>query len=58
MRTKAKVTAVPEARSMDALRAMLGAVLVAAALYAVLAMPGSVSDRDSTVPARRLEARR
>lgn len=35
-----------------------GATLAAAALYAVLAMPGFVSDMDSTVPARTQEARR
>ena len=56
MRTKA--TAVAEVGAMDALRAVLGAVLVAAALYAVSAVPGVLSDRDSTVPARAREARR
>ena len=56
MKTKAKATAV--AGAVDALRAALGAVLVAVALYAVLAAPGFVSDRDSTVPARAREARR
>ena len=58
MRTKAKVTAVPEVGAMDALCAIVGAVLVAVALYAVLAVPGVLSDRDSTVPARAREARR
>lgn len=41
-----------------ALRAALGAVLLAAALYAVLAAPGFVSDRDGTAPARMRETRR
>lgn len=58
MRTKAKGTAVPEAGAMDALGAIVGAVLVAVALHAVLAAPGVLSDRDSTVPARAREARR
>ena len=41
-----------------AIRAVLGAVLVAAALYAVLAAPGVLVDEASTVPARHLETRR
>ena len=37
----------------------LGGVLVAAGLYAVLALPGFVSDRDSIVPGHQVqEARR
>ena len=40
------------------MRVIAGATLMAAALYAVLAMPGFVSDMDSTVPTRAQEARR
>lgn len=52
MRTKAR------AETVDTMRAVLGAVLVAAALHAVLAAPGLLVDEASTVPARHLEARR
>ena len=45
-------------RTKTTMRVIAGATLMAAALYAVLAMPGFVSDRDSTVPARVQEARR
>ena len=58
MRTKAKVTAQAKTGSGHAMRAVLGAALVAAALYAVLAAPGLLVDEVSTVPARHLEARR
>ena len=34
------------------LRVAIGAVLLAVALFALMAMPGLVSDRDSTVPLR------
>jgi len=34
----------------ERLRVAVGAVLLAAALFAPLAVPGLVSDRDSTVP--------
>ena len=34
----------------EKLRLALGAALLAAALFALMAMPGLVSDRDSTVP--------
>ncbi len=34
----------------ERLRVAAGAVLLAAALFALLAVPGLVSDRDSTVP--------
>jgi len=34
----------------ERLRLAIGAVLLAAALLALLAVPGLVSDRDSTVP--------
>jgi len=34
----------------ERLRVAVGAVLLAAALFALLAVPGLVSDRDSTVP--------
>ncbi len=34
----------------ERLRLAIGAVLLAAALFALLALPGLVSDRDSTVP--------
>jgi len=34
----------------ERLRLAVGAVLLAAALFALLAVPGLVSDRDSTVP--------
>ncbi len=34
----------------ERLRVVAGAVLLAAALFALLAVPGLVSDRDSTVP--------
>jgi len=34
----------------ERLRVAVGAVLLAAALFALLAAPGLVSDRDSTVP--------
>ena len=40
------------------MRVIAGATLMAAALYAVLAMPGFVSDTSSTVPTRTQEARR
>lgn len=39
-------------------KAVAGAILVAVGLYAVLATPGLLSDRDSTVPVRTHEARR
>lgn len=43
----------------EKLRLALGAALLAAALLALMAMPGLVSDRDSTVPLQpRQEARR
>jgi len=45
-------------RTRNMVRMIAGAVLMAAALYAVLAVPGFVSDMDSTVPARMQEARR
>lgn len=45
-------------RRRNTLRAIAGAVLMAVALYAVLASPGLLSDLDSTVPARLREARR
>ena len=38
-------------------RALGGAVLMAVMLYAALAAPGLLSDRDSTVPSRVREAR-
>ena len=34
----------------EKMRLALGAALLAAALFALMAMPGLVSDRDSTVP--------
>jgi len=34
----------------ERLRVAIGAVLLAAALFALLMVPGLVSDRDSTVP--------
>ncbi len=34
----------------ERLRVAVGAVLLAAALFALMAVPGLVSDRDSTVP--------
>ena len=34
----------------ERLRVAIGAVLLAAALFGLMAMPGLVSDRDSTVP--------
>ncbi len=43
----------------EKLRVAIGAVLLAAMLFAVMAAPGFVSDRDSTVPLHpRQEARR
>ena len=36
----------------ERLRVAIGAVLLAVALFALMAMPGLVSDRDSTVPLR------
>ncbi len=36
----------------ERLRVALGAALLAASLFALLAVPGPVSDRDSTVPPR------
>lgn len=36
----------------ERLRVAIGAVLLAAALLALMAAPGLVSDRDSTVPLR------
>ena len=36
----------------ERLRVTIGAVLLAAALLAVVAVPGLLSDRDSTVPLR------
>ncbi len=41
-----------------ALRGLGGAALMAAVLWAALAAPGLLSDRDSTVPLRMREARR
>ena len=44
---------------LEGMRLALGSALVAAGLYAVLALPGLVSDQDSVVPARQVqEARR
>ena len=45
-------------KTRNTLRVIAGATLMAAALYAVLAMPGFVSDRDSVVSVRTQEARR
>jgi hypothetical protein len=46
-------------RLIEKVRLVLGAVLVAAALYALMAAPGLVSDRESTVGKFQLqEARR
>ena len=45
-------------KTRNTLRVIAGATLMAAAFYAVLAMPGFVSDGDSTVPPRMQEARR
>ena len=45
-------------RMEKALRGIGGAVLMAALLYAALAAPGLLSDRNSTAPARAQEARR
>ncbi len=45
-------------RTRVTMRVIVGATLMAAALYAVLAMPGFVSDMDSTMPTRTQEARR
>ena len=43
----------------DGMKLTLGGVLVAAGLYAVLALPGFVSNRDSIVPGHQVqEARR
>ena len=42
----------------EGVRLMLGGVLVAAGLYAVLALPGFVSDRDSTVPGHQVQEAR
>jgi len=39
-------------------RVVIGAVLLAAALFALLAAPGLVSDRDSTVPLHRVQEAR
>ena len=36
----------------ERLRVAIGAALLAVALFALIAMPGLVSDRDSTVPLR------
>ena len=58
MRAKTKTKTKTKTGSGHAIRAVLGAVLVAAALYAVLAAPGLLVDEASTVPARHLEARR
>ena len=44
-------------RTRTTVRVIAGAALMAAALYAVLAVPGFMSDMDSTVPARMQEAR-
>jgi hypothetical protein len=46
-------------RLIERMRLVLGAVLVAAALYALMAAPGLVSDREATVGKPQLqEARR
>ncbi len=46
-------------KSTKLLRLVLGAVLAAAALFTLVAAPGLVSDRDSTVPLTQArEARR
>ncbi len=45
-------------RTSKWLRTVAGALLMAGTLYLVLAVPGLLSDRDSTVPARAHEARR
>lgn len=45
-------------KTRKTLRLVAGAAALAAALYALAAAPGLVSDRDSTVPAPAREARR
>lgn len=46
-------------KATEILRLVLGAVLAAAALFALVALPGLVSDPDSTVPLTQArEARR
>ena len=46
-------------RILEGVRLVLGSTLLAAVSYAMLALPGLVSDRDSVVPAHRMqEARR
>lgn len=42
----------------EKVRLALGAALLAAALFALLAVPGLVSDRDSTVPLHRVREAR
>jgi len=44
-------------RSRDVLKLMMGAMLFATLVYAVLAAPGLVSDSACTVPAQTQEAR-
>ena len=46
-----------QGRAWRVCRALGGAVLMAVMLYAALAAPGLLSDRDSTVPLRMREAR-
>ena len=43
-------------KTRNTLRLVAGAAALAAALYALAAAPGLVSDRDSTVPAPAREA--
>lgn len=45
-------------RNRNGLGLVAGAALLATLLYALLAVPGLLTDEVSTVPARRLEARR
>ena len=42
----------------EKMRLALGAALLAAALFALMAVPGLVSDRDSTVPLHRVREAR
>ncbi len=45
-------------RSRNILKLMMGAMLFATLVYAMLAVPGLISDTASTVPAQAQEARR